>query len=410
MNVDVYGTLVAASLVLLLGNRLVAALPLLRRWTIPEPVAGGLVAALVLFGLHAFASVDVSFDASLQTPLMLAFFATIGLNANLASLKAGGPMLARFLVVVVGLLVLQNLVGIGLAYALGVDPLFGLLGGSVSLSGGHGTGAAWGKVFTEHHGLQSATEAAIACATFGLVMGGILGGPVAQRLLKRLGRGEGADVNADTDTAADAKGAAASQAFEAPKAEQPTTAAAFIETLTLIAISLAAGNLIASWLAGTPAELPAFVCVLFVAVLLANGLALAGRPVAAHAVALIGNVSLALFLAMALMTLRLWDLAALALPVFSILVAQTVLMVLYAMFITFRVMGANYDAVVLAAGHCGFGLGATPTAIANMQAVTARFGHSHLAFLVVPMVAAFFIDIANALVIKLFLALPIFST
>ncbi|WP_321883214.1 sodium/glutamate symporter [Paraburkholderia bannensis] len=403
MNVDVYGTLVAASLVLLLGNRLVAALPLLRRWTIPEPVAGGLVAALVLFGLHAFANIDVSFDASLQTPLMLAFFATIGLNANLASLKAGGPMLARFLVVVIGLLVLQNVVGIGLAYALGVDPLFGLLGGSVSLSGGHGTGAAWGKVFTEHHGLQSATEAAIACATFGLVMGGILGGPVAQRLLKRLGRG------ADPIEGQHAAGSADTQAFEEPKAEQPTTAAAFIETLTMIAISLAAGNVIARWLVGTPAELPAFVCVLFVAVLLANGLALAGRPVTAHAVALIGNVSLALFLAMALMTLRLWDLAALALPVFSILVAQTVLMVLYAMFVTFRVMGANYDAVVLAAGHCGFGLGATPTAIANMQAVTARFGHSHLAFLVVPMVAAFFIDIANAIVIKLFLALQIFQ-
>jgi sodium--glutamate symport carrier gltS len=401
MNVDVYGTLVAASLVLLLGNRLVAALPLLRRWTIPEPVAGGLVAALILFGLHTFAHIDVSFNAELQTPLMLAFFATIGLNANLASLKTGGPMLARFLVVVIGLLVLQNLVGVGLAYALGVDPLFGLLGGSVSLSGGHGTGAAWGKVFTEHHGLQSATEAAIACATFGLVMGGILGGPVAQRLLKRSGRGEGAS--------AEAPGTADTNAFEEPQAEQPTTAAAFIETLTLIAISLAAGNVIARWLVGTPAELPAFVCVLFVAVLLANGLALARRPVTAHAVALIGNVSLALFLAMALMTLRLWDLAALALPVFSILVAQTVLMVLYAMFVTFRVMGANYDAVVLAAGHCGFGLGATPTAIANMQAVTARFGHSHLAFLVVPMVAAFFIDIANAIVIKLFLALPIFQ-
>jgi sodium--glutamate symport carrier gltS len=255
--------------------------------------------------------------------------------------------------------------------------------------------------------LQSATEAAIACATFGLVMGGILGGPVAQRLLKRLDShkrpGDGEDANPG------APGPAATHAFEEPKAEQPTTAAAFIETLTLIAISLAAGNVIAGWLAGTPAELPAFVCVLFVAVLLANGLALAGRPVAEHAVALIGNVSLALFLAMALMTLRLWDLAALALPVFSILIAQTVLMVLYAMFVTFRVMGANYDAVVLAAGHCGFGLGATPTAIANMQAVTARFGHSPLAFLVVPMVAAFFIDIANAIVIKLFLALPIFQ-
>jgi ESS family glutamate:Na+ symporter len=168
------------------------------------------------------------------------------------------------------------------------------------------------------------------------------------------------------------------------------------------------GEALSGLIAGTAFELPTFVCVLFVAVLLANGLALIGRPVAEHAVALIGNVSLALFLAMALMTLRLWDLAALALPVFTILVAQTLLMVVYAIFVTFRVMGANYDAVVLSAGHCGFGLGATPTAIANMQAVTARFGHSHLAFLVVPMVAAFFIDIANAITIKLFLMLPVF--
>jgi sodium--glutamate symport carrier gltS len=397
MNLDVYGTLVAASLVLLLGELLVAAVPLLRRWTIPDPVAGGLVAALATFGLHSFAHVDVRFDLALQSPLMLAFFATIGLNANLANLKSGGPTLVRFLIVVIGLLVLQNVIGIGMALLFGIDPLFGLLGGSVSLAGGHGTGAAWGAVFTEHHGLDSATEAAIACATFGLVMGGILGGPVAQRLLKQIGHGK-----ADEAAAPDA------YAFEEPKAEKPTTPGAFINTLTLIVISLAAGEALARQLDGTAFELPTFVCVLFVAVLLANALIVAGRPAAEHAVALIGNVSLALFLAMALMSLRLWDLAALALPVFSILAAQTVLMVLYALFVTFRVMGGNYDAVVLSAGHVGFGLGATPTAIANMQAVTARFGHSHVAFLVVPLVAAFFIDIANAIVIKLFLMLPVF--
>jgi ESS family glutamate:Na+ symporter len=312
-------------------------------------------------------------------------------------------VLVRFLAVVVALLVLQNVLGIALAMAFGVDPLFGLLGGSVSLAGGHGTGAAWGAVFTEHHGLQSATEAAIACATFGLIMGGILGGPVAQHLMKRIGTQAG-------DAAAGASGTATPDpyAFEEPKAEQPTTPGAFINTLTLIAISLAVGEALSGLIAGTAFELPTFVCVLFVGVLLANGLTLIGRPVAEHAVALIGNVSLALFLAMALMTLRLWDLAALALPVFTILAAQTLLMVVYAIFVTFRVMGANYDAVVLSAGHCGFGLGATPTAIANMQAVTARFGHSHLAFLVVPMVAAFFIDIANAITIKLFLMLPVF--
>jgi ESS family glutamate:Na+ symporter len=399
MNIGIYGTLVAASLVLLLGNRLVTWIPVLHTYTIPEPVAGGLVVAIVLLVVRVAGHAEVRFDAALQTPMMLAFFATIGLNANLASLKQGGPLLLRFLAVVFGLLVLQNAVGIGLAYALGVDPLLGLLGGSITLSGGHGTGAAWSKVFAEHHGLQSATEAAIACATFGLVMGGILGGPVARLLMRRVTKPDSQQTAMPADS---------SLAFEEPKAEQPTTPAAFIATLTLIAISLAVGEVLSNLLAGTAFELPTFVCVLFIGVLLSNGLALAGKPVAEHAVALLGNVSLALFLAMALMTLKLWDLAALALPVISILVAQTALMALYAIFVTFRVMGGNYDAVVLAAGHCGFGLGATPTAIANMQAVTNRFGHSHLAFLIVPMVGAFFIDIVNAIVIKGYLALPIF--
>ncbi|MCX4144802.1 MULTISPECIES: sodium/glutamate symporter [Paraburkholderia] len=407
MNVGIYGTLVTASLVLLLGNRLVGWIPLLRSYTIPEPVAGGLLVAIVLLILRTTSHIEVRFDTALQTPLMLAFFATIGLNANLASLKSGGPLLLRFLGLVIGLLILQNAVGIALTYVLGIDPLYGLLVGSITLSGGHGTGAAWSKVFAEHHGLQSATEAAIACATFGLVMGGILGGPVARVLMRQVARKDAA--RAENHAESHAKNSAeAPLAFEEPKAEQATTPAAFIETLALIAISLAAGDALSQVLAGTAIELPSFVCVLFVGVLLSNMLGLAGKPVIDHAVALLGNVSLALFLAMALMTLKLWDLASLALPVVSILVAQTVLMALYAIFVTFRVMGRNYDAVVLAAGHCGFGLGATPTAIANMQAVTARFGHSHLAFLVVPMVGAFFIDIANAIVIKGFMALPIF--
>ncbi|KVX85470.1 sodium/glutamate symporter [Burkholderia ubonensis] len=403
MNVDIYGSLVAASLTLMVGGQLVGRIGVLRTYTIPEPVAGGLVVAIALLILRGAAHIEVHFDTALQTPLMLAFFATIGLNANLSSLKTGGPVLVRFLGTVFGLLILQNLVGIGLAYAIGVDPLFGLLGGSVTLSGGHGTGAAWSRVFAERHGLMSATEAAIACATFGLIMGGILGGPVARALLKRIPPAGQPNENAAPMNEEEPF------AFEEPKSNQPTTPQALIQTLALIAISLMVGNLIAMALTGTVLELPAFVCVLFTAVLLTNLLAAIGRPVAPHAVALLGNVSLALFLAMALMTLKLWDLASLAFPVISILAAQTLLMVLYACFITFRVMGRNYDAVVLAAGHCGFGLGATPTAIANMQAVTARFGHSHVAFLVVPMVGAFFIDIANAIVIKSFLALPIYN-
>ncbi len=184
-ELDFYGTLVAASLVLLLGRGLVARIGFLRVYNIPEPVAGGLVVALALLALRSF-DIQVQFDTSLQTPLMLAFFATIGLSADFASLKKGGRVVAVFLLVVTGLLLVQNAMGIGLATALGLDPLMGLLAGSISLSGGHGTGAAWGATFTEKFGLPSASELAMASATFGLVLGGLIGGPVARLLIKRV--------------------------------------------------------------------------------------------------------------------------------------------------------------------------------------------------------------------------------
>jgi ESS family glutamate:Na+ symporter len=399
VNLDTLETLMGASLVLLLGRMILARTPILRTYSIPEPVVGGLLVAILVFALRAVLQIDVRFDTTLQTPLMLTFFATIGLNADLASLKAGGRSLLVFLGAVVGLLVMQNVLGLGLAWALGQERLLGLLGASVTLSGGHGTGAAWAKVFAERHGLASATEIAIACATFGLILGGLIGGPVARFLITRYSL----VPNPESDDAG-------TSGFEQPKAVRPITANAFIETVALIAVCLAVGSALASWLAGTAFELPAFVCVLFVGVVLRNGLAVTGwYQVFEDEVSLLGNVSLGLFLAIALMSLRLGDLASLALPLFAILVVQTIAMAAYAIFVTFRVMGRNYDAAVLAAGHCGFGLGATPTAIANMQAITERFGPSHLAFLVVPMVGAFFIDIANAIVIKLFLLLPIYG-
>ncbi|HGV8818365.1 TPA: sodium/glutamate symporter [Salmonella enterica subsp. enterica serovar Typhimurium] len=305
-ELDTLSTLVAATLVLLLGRKLVQSVSLLKKYTIPEPVAGGLLVAVALLVLKKSVGWEVNFDMTLRDPLMLAFFATIGLNANLASLRKGGRVVGVFLVVVVGLLLMQNAIGIGMASLLGLDPLMGLIAGSITLSGGHGTGAAWSKLFVERYGFASATEVAMACATFGLALVGFY------------------------------------RVFE-------------------------------------------------------------------RAVSVLGNVSLSLFLAMALMSLKLWELASLALPMLAILVVQTIFMALYAIFVTWRMMGKNYDAAVLAAGHCGFGLGATPTAIANMQAITDRFGPSHMAFLVVPMVGAFFIDIVNALVIKLYLMLPMFA-
>ncbi len=398
MQLDFYGTLVAASLVLLLGRGLVTRVGFMRSYNIPEPVAGGLVVALGLLLLRAF-DIEVRFETSLQTPLMLAFFATIGLSADFASLKKGGRIVRIFLLAVTGLLVVQNAMGIGLATMLGLDPLMGLLTGSITLAGGHGTGAAWGTVFSEKYGLASASELAMASATFGLVLGGLIGGPVARLLIKRV---EVPGCN-QQDTPRLPKG------FEQPNKERSITPFSFIETLALIAVSLLVGNLLNGFLQGTAFELPTFVCVLFVGVVLRNGLSALGLyQVFEREVSVLGNVSLSLFLAIALMSLKLWDLAALALPIFIILAVQALVMALFAIFVTFRVMGRNYDAAVLAAGHCGFGLGATPTAIANMQAVTQRYGPSQIAFLVVPMVGAFFIDIINVIVIKLYLMLPFF--
>ncbi|AJR01433.1 MULTISPECIES: sodium/glutamate symporter [Hafnia] len=398
IHLDVYGTLVAATLVLLLGRQMVQKIPFLTKYTIPEPVAGGLLVALGFLLLKQTMGFEVSFDMSLKDPLMLAFFATIGLNANLASLRKGGKALSIFIFVVVGLLLVQNAIGIGMAKMLGLDPLMGLLAGSITLSGGHGTGAAWSKVFSERYGFENATEVAMACATFGLVLGGLIGGPVARYLVKHSSTPNGTPDDTEVPTA-----------FEKPYSGRMITSLVLIETLAMIAICLTAGHFIADFLRGTSFELPTFVCVLFVGVVLSNTMhAIGFYRVFERAVSVLGNVSLSLFLAMALMSLKLWELASLALPMLAILLVQTLVMALYAIFVTYRVMGKNYDAAVLAAGHCGFGLGATPTAIANMQAITDRFGPSHLAFLVVPMVGAFFIDIVNAIVIKLYLMLPVF--
>ncbi|MDD1004114.1 MULTISPECIES: sodium/glutamate symporter [Pseudomonas] len=398
IQLDFYGTLVAASLVLLLGRGLVTRVGFMRSYNIPEPVAGGLVVALLLLLLRTF-DIEIRFDTSLQTPLMLAFFATIGLSADFASLKKGGRIVGIFLLAVTGLLVVQNAMGIGLAKMLGLDPLMGLLTGSITLAGGHGTGAAWGTVFSEKYGLASASELAMASATFGLVLGGLIGGPVARLLIKRVKVPGGQQLDAPR----------LPKGFEQPNKERSITPFSFVETLALIAVSLLVGNLLNGLLQGTAFELPTFVCVLFIGVVLRNGLSALGLyQVFEREVSVLGNVSLSLFLAIALMSLKLWDLAALALPIFIILAVQALVMALFAIFVTFRVMGRNYDAAVLAAGHCGFGLGATPTAIANMQAVTQRYGPSQIAFLVVPMVGAFFIDIINVIVIKLYLALPFF--
>lgn len=396
MTFDTYETVALACLVLLLGYFLVKRIRVLKDFNIPEPVVGGFIVAIALTIVHEIWDLSFGFDKNLQNTMMLVFFSSIGLSANFARLIKGGKPLIVFLMVAAGLICLQNVVGVFGAMALGLDPAYGLIAGSVTLTGGHGTGAAWADSLTTKFGISSAMEIAMACATFGLVFGGIIGGPVASFLLKRMHKDEVAeDENVDD----------IEEAFEKPVYRRKVNTRTIIETITMMSICLFVGQHLDAATKETAFELPTFVWCLFTGVIIRNSLAHIFKfKVADEAVDVLGTVGLSLFLAIALMSLKLWELAGLALPVFAVLAIQVVVMILYAIFITYRAMGKDYDAVVLSAGHCGFGLGATPTAVANMQAITSHFGPSHKAFLIVPMVGAFFIDLLNASILKGFLA------
>jgi len=398
--VDPYYTLIVATLVLLVGRLMVDRIKFLQDFNIPEPVAGGLLAAVIIYILHVSTGVSFAFDKGLQDSFMLIFFSSIGLGAVFPRLKAGGVGLVLFLLVVSAFIVVQNVVGVGLAGALGLDPIIGLVTGSITLTGGHGTAGAWGKVLEEQHHIVGATDLGMASATFGLVLGGLIGGPVARKLVNKMGMKPSAKAAQAHDTA----DSAIDDVFEHAHQRRLITANAAVETMALFAACLAFSALMTtpevksflpSWF-----TLPQFVWALLFGVLLRNFLTSAFKVnMFDRAIDVFGNASLSIFLGIALLNLKLWQLLDLALPMLIILAVQTAIMALYAYFATYRFMGKDYDAAVLAAGHCGFGLGATPTAVANMQSVTERFGPSHKAFLIVPMVGAFFIDFVNAFIL-----------
>ncbi|NEN74754.1 sodium/glutamate symporter [Pelistega sp. NLN82] len=392
-NFDTYETIALACFVLLLGYFLVKHVKFLNDFNIPEPVVGGFIVAVSLTIVNSIWGLSFGFDTSFSNTMMLAFFSSIGLSANFARLVKGGKPLVIFLFVALGLIILQNIVGVASSVALGLNPAYGLIAGSVTLTGGHGTGAAWAEILAKDFGLSGAAELAMACATFGLVSGALLGGPVARFLLKRMKK-EKVHEDIEVDDI--------EHAFEKPAYRRKINTRSIIETVTMMVLCL----LIGQWLADQFKEvikLPTFVWCLFTGVIIRNTLThLFKFKVADDAVDTLGNVALSFFLAIALMSLKLWQLAGLALPVLVVLAIQVSVMAVYAVLVTYRVMGKDYDAVVLSAGHCGFGLGATPTAVANMQAVTSHFGPSHKAFLIVPMVGAFFVDLLNASVINAF--------
>ncbi len=407
LTFNAFYTLIAAVIVLLLGRFLVNKIDFLKRYNIPEPVAGGLVAAILSLVVHSLWGFSISTSAQLQTSFMLIFFASIGLSANFAKLREGGIGLVIFLIAVSTFIVVQNAVGMSLATLLGLDPLIGLIAGSITLTGGHGTAGAWGEILETQHGIQGALALGMASATFGLIIGGIIGGPLAKLLINRHNisapRTQEQIAQSDETPLTDIN-STEYVPFEYPHRVRLITADNAITTLGLFAACLAFAEFMTTYSKGTFFELPTFVWALAGGVILRNVLeGIFKIQIFDRAIDVFGNASLSLYLAMALLSLKLWQLADLAGPLVVILGAQTLTMALYAAFITFRVMGKNYDAAVLAAGHCGFGMGATPTAVANMQAITNMYGPSHKAFLIVPLCGAFFVDLINATVIQLIL-------
>lgn len=407
LTFNAFYTLIAAVIVLLLGRFLVNRIDFLRRYNIPEPVAGGLVAAIISLLVHYFWNFSIITSSELQTSFMLIFFASIGLSANFAKLREGGIGLVIFLACVASFIVVQDAVGMGLATMLGLDPLIGLIAGSITLTGGHGTAGAWGEILETQHGIQGALALGMASATFGLIIGGIIGGPLAKLLINRhkLAQPLSSDnsINRDENQGGNQEGEEFLP-FEHPHQVRLITADNAITTLGLFAACLAFAEFMTVFSKGTWFELPTFVWTLGGGVILRNILEGVFKvSIFDRAIDVFGNASLSLYLAMALLSLKLWQLADLAGPLVVILAAQTLTMGLYAAFVTFRLMGKNYDAAVLAAGHCGFGMGATPTAVANMQAITNMYGPSHKAFLIVPLCGAFFVDLINATVIQMIL-------
>lgn len=397
LRIDEFLTVTLGIIVLFVGKRINGAIGFLREFSIPEPVTGGLVFS-VLFGLvFALSGTAVEFDLGARDVLLVYFFVTIGINASLKDLLAGGKPLAILLTLTIAYMILQNVTGMTVAALFDAPAAAGVLAGTVSLIGGHGTAIAWAPRIGADHGIENAMEIGIACATFGLILASLMGGPIAKFLISRHG------LSPDQ---ADAPVAVISDEQE----KEGVDAVNFLDAILAIHISGIFGILLNAGVASLGLQLPLFVTCLFAGILITNLVpksfpSITGRrwPTRTPAMALIAEMSLGAFLAMSLMSMQLWTLVDLAGPLLTVLTVQFFVAVAINIFVVFPLMGRNYDAAVVCSGFGGISLGSTPTAMANMSAVAKRYGASHLAFIVVPLVCAFFIDLANAVMIPFFL-------
>ena len=395
LQLDAVQTLAFGGLVLMLGYLLCRWVPALSRHSIPEPVVGGLVVALVVWFAHSRGTQLFAFDTTLQSPLMIAFFTSVGCNASLSLLRQSGPQVALFLAIASVFAVVQNLAGIAIATGFGLHPLFGVLAGSATLTGGPATGLAFAPLF-EQAGVPGAATVAVAAAMAGIVMGGLVGGPVATRLITRANLREPGGSPAAPPTG-DAMEVAIVPADEHEREHVA------LKSLVLILVAMWIGALLDGWLKARGITLPAYIGAMLVGAIARNiDDATGWFGLSVQTTDTIGNVSLALFLAVALMNLKLWELSGLALPLLAILAVQLLLVVLVTGWV-FRLMGRDYDAAVMGGGFIGFMLGTTANAMAVMRKLVQRFGTAPRAFMVAPLVGAFFIDFTNALVITGFI-------
>lgn len=403
-------TVTLGILVLFLGKRLNSQFRFLREFTIPEPVSGGLLVALLITVLHLAFGLEIAFGMRARDLLLVYFFTTVGMNASFADLRRGGRSLVLLLLTIV-LMLAQNLLGVTLAHWSGLPPATGLLVGTVSLIGGHGTTIAWAPKFAADHGVSHALEIGIAAATLGLILASASGGPIARLLIRRhrlaaaiTGRAPqgSAPAGPRCDDGAD-------DPMNRPDNGRPMRSQDVLAAVLALNICIILGTILQGLIRDLGLFLPLFVPCLIVGILLSNLLParkplLGFRwPARTPAIDLIAEISLGAFLAMSLMTIQFWTLVDLAGPLLLILLAQFLLALLITVFLLFPLLGGNYDAAVIAAGFSGFTLGSTPTAMANMKAVTQRFGPSTKAFIVLPLVSAFFIDLLNAVLIPSFL-------
>ena len=392
IQLDMYQTLAVAVLVLLLGNYLKKKIYFLQKFCIPAPVIGGLIFAIMTCICYVTGIAEFSFDDTLREVCMVFFFTSVGFQANLKVLKSGGKSLIVFLGLVIVLIILQNLTAVGLAKLLNLNPLIGMCTGSIPMVGGHGTAGAFGPVL-EDFNIKGATTICTAAATFGLIFGSLIGGPLGKRLIEKHSLLNTAANEDDSLLVEDEK-----------KHERHTNM--YADAVFQLILAIGVGTIFTMLLTKTGLTFPIYIGAMLAAALMRNICEYTGiATIHMGEINDLGGISLSLFLGMAMITLRLWELASLALPLFILLAAQVLLIIIFTYVIEFNIMGRDYDAAILVSGTCGFGTGATPNAMANMQAVCDQYVPSIKAYLLIPLVGSLFADFLNSLVITFFINL-----